>query len=282
MRAAGTAAAFSAPAGRVARGHGVRAFSVFQRPSDQGVDSSVLLRLFRVLHVLPRRTGAAEARSGLFDDILPDVCARRRAGGRIRGTGGAARVLRILRAASCAWESARSWFWSSITAILKAHLQNAAGNRLGSCWFALVVAIVASLFITAQGAGAEARLTVRNFYGVLRVIDGRPDRPRTSVRRQGQARQSLDDDARYRRLMNGTINHGLEFLAPSRAALADNLLRRGLGNRRGARAARRRGPLRVGVIGLGAGTIAAYGRPGDRYTFYEINPLDVRIAQSGI
>jgi spermidine synthase len=35
----------------------------------------------------------------------------------------------------------------------------------------------------------------------------------------------------------------------------------------------------VGVIGLGAGTIAAYGRAGDRYTFYEINPLDIQIAR---
>jgi len=31
-------------------------------------------------------------------------------------------------------------------------------------------------------------------------------------------------------------------------------------------------------VGLGAGTIAAYGRPGDQYSFYEINPLDVQIA----
>jgi len=33
----------------------------------------------------------------------------------------------------------------------------------------------------------------------------------------------------------------------------------------------------VGVIGLGVGTIAAYGRPEDEYTFYEINPLVVQI-----
>ena len=39
------------------------------------------------------------------------------------------------------------------------------------------------------------------------------------------------------------------------------------------------GPLRVGVIGLGIGTIAAYGRPGDVYRFYEINPLVPKIAQ---
>ena len=38
------------------------------------------------------------------------------------------------------------------------------------------------------------------------------------------------------------------------------------------------GPLRVGTIGLGAGTIAAYGTPGDRYTFYELNPLVLEVA----
>jgi hypothetical protein len=33
------------------------------------------------------------------------------------------------------------------------------------------------------------------------------------------------------------------------------------------------------VIGLGAGALAAYSRPGDRYTFYEIDPVVVRIAE---
>ena len=37
-------------------------------------------------------------------------------------------------------------------------------------------------------------------------------------------------------------------------------------------------PRRIGVIGLGAGTIAAYGRPGDRIRFYEINPAVAPIA----
>jgi SAM-dependent methyltransferase len=36
---------------------------------------------------------------------------------------------------------------------------------------------------------------------------------------------------------------------------------------------------RVGVIGLGAGTIAAYGRPGDYYRFYDINPQVIEIAR---
>ena len=36
--------------------------------------------------------------------------------------------------------------------------------------------------------------------------------------------------------------------------------------------------MRVGVVGLGTGTLAAYGRPGDVYRFYEINPQVVDIA----
>jgi spermidine synthase len=36
---------------------------------------------------------------------------------------------------------------------------------------------------------------------------------------------------------------------------------------------------RVGVIGLGTGTLAAYGNPGDFFRFYEINPLDEPLAR---
>ncbi|MCZ6617753.1 MAG: fused MFS/spermidine synthase, partial [Gammaproteobacteria bacterium] len=39
------------------------------------------------------------------------------------------------------------------------------------------------------------------------------------------------------------------------------------------------GQLRVGLIGLGIGTIAAYGRPGDTFRFYEINPQTEQIAR---
>jgi spermidine synthase len=41
-----------------------------------------------------------------------------------------------------------------------------------------------------------------------------------------------------------------------------------------------RGPVRMGVIGLGTGTMAAWGRPGDVIRFYEINPLVFKIAQT--
>ena len=38
------------------------------------------------------------------------------------------------------------------------------------------------------------------------------------------------------------------------------------------------GNLRIGIVGLGVGTIAAYGKPGDILRFYEINPDVIRIA----
>ena len=37
--------------------------------------------------------------------------------------------------------------------------------------------------------------------------------------------------------------------------------------------------VRVGIIGLGAGTLATYGRPGDRFTFFEIDSAVVKIAR---
>src|SRR5207249_3720626 len=44
--------------------------------------------------------------------------------------------------------------------------------------------------------------------------------------------------------------------------------------------ARERGPLHVGVVGLGAGTLAAYGRTGDVFRFYDINSGVVELARS--
>ncbi len=140
---------------------------------------------------------------------------------------------------------------------------------------ALVIAVVASLFTTAKEQSEDSRLSVRNFYGVLRVVDGVV--PNVIVVKDGAA-EPLDVDARYRRLMNGTIDHGLQFLAPNRQRWPTTYYGPDSGIGVALRAAADGSVLRLGVIGLGAGTIAAYGQPGDQYSFYEINPLDVQIA----
>jgi spermidine synthase len=140
----------------------------------------------------------------------------------------------------------------------------------------LAAVVVVSLFVTARTQAAGTKRMVRNFYGVLKVTEEVV--PSVAVLKDG-ARAPADEDMRVRRLTNGTISHGLEFLSAARRDQPTTYYGEssGIGVALGAKA--EHGALRVGVIGLGVGTIAAYGRAGDKYTFYEINPLDVRIAQ---
>jgi len=122
----------------------------------------------------------------------------------------------------------------------------------------------------------NARLMVRNFYGVLRVLDqGGP----SAVIIEEQAPRIADDDPRYRKLMNGAIDHGLQFLAPNRRREPTSYYAPTSGAGLAIQAAEQAGPLHVGVVGLGVGTLAAYGRAGDRYSFYEINPLVIKLAR---
>ena len=101
----------------------------------------------------------------------------------------------------------------------------------------------------------------RNFYGALRV----------------------DDFFKYgghlRRLNHGTITHGAQFLLPEWRHRPTTYYARNSGIGLTWYALAPGGPLKMGVVGLGAGTLAAYGRAGDTLRFYEINPLVVRIAR---
>ena len=125
--------------------------------------------------------------------------------------------------------------------------------------------VVLAVYLGKQTRDAEsgARLLVRNFYGALKVKDSGP---------------ATDLDA-TRSLTHGTINHGEQFLNPARRDLPTTYYGPHTGIGVAIRAKQQSGKaLRVGVIGLGTGTIAAYGRLGDYYRYYEINPLVLGIA----
>jgi hypothetical protein len=151
--------------------------------------------------------------------------------------------------------------------------------RWQPAWLVLVglaAVLIGSLFVTARNQAMQTRLIARNFYGVLRVYD--EVAPNAVVFKVG-AGKPADEDMRYRKLMNGTIDHGLQFLAPDKRREPTTYFGEQSGVGIAFRAAEvQRTALRVGVIGLGAGTLAAYARVGDHYTFYEINPLVVKIA----
>ena len=105
----------------------------------------------------------------------------------------------------------------------------------------------------------------RNYYGVLRVKEGQTD--------------PADPDTRYRSLVHGGILHGEQFLSPRyrHAATTYYQVSSGIGRTLLANMDR---PIRVGVIGLGAGTLATYAKEGDTYRFYDINPAVERIART--
>ncbi len=108
----------------------------------------------------------------------------------------------------------------------------------------------------------RAHSLVRNFYGALRVQD------------------STDVKLRIRELSHGTIIHGIQILDPRLRHLATTYYGRNSGIGLTWQALEKQGPLRMGIIGLGAGTLAAYGRSGDTLRFYDINPLVVDIAKN--
>lgn len=139
----------------------------------------------------------------------------------------------------------------------------------------LAFALLAGLFLNASGQAAGTRIMVRNFYGVLRVRDQKMQTERENI----DADRQMPRIVAYRRLMNGTITHGLQFLSPDLRDQPTTYYSRDSGVGIVLRELGKRGPLRVGAIGLGAGTIAAYGRRGDEFTFYEINPLVLQLAK---
>jgi len=112
-------------------------------------------------------------------------------------------------------------------------------------------------------------VVVRNFYGVLSVAEPAENDPAW----------------RTRSLSHGPILHGFQFLDPAKARYPTSYYGRlsGIGlallnhPKRRAEVAEDR-HLRIGVVGLGVGTIATYGEPGDTIRFYEINPEVYRLA----
>lgn len=121
-----------------------------------------------------------------------------------------------------------------------------------------VVAVLA-FAVSTQYQGERRVARSRNFYGALEIRD------------VGEGETAM------RTLYSGRTIHGLEFLSPARRRTATTYYggHSGVGMvLEGSRIANRR----VAIVGLGAGTLATYGRRGDIFRFYEINPAVVRAA----
>ncbi len=140
-----------------------------------------------------------------------------------------------------------------------------AGGKPRWIWGCVLLAVFGGLqtFGAAQGTGGPGELAItRNFYGVLRIVETDTDKP----------------DHAMHRMVHGRIVHGMQFTEPTKR----NIPTAYYGEHSGVGLLLNRpelaGPRKVGMVGLGVGTLAAYGRPGDVFRFYEINPDVIRLA----
>ena len=120
--------------------------------------------------------------------------------------------------------------------------------------FGGVTSIVAG--VTSVQPGLENR---RNFYGILRVSE------------------RTDQNGRLRQLTHGRIQHGFEYLDDAKRDRPTSYYGPNSGVAIALEALPE--PRRVAIVGLGAGTLAAWGRRGDSFRFYEINPAVEAIAE---
>lgn len=151
-----------------------------------------------------------------------------------------------------------AWIWIAriYAARLRAHRNLAAG-------LVVLAGVAFSFMLAFLGSGSNWLGSARNFYGVVGVAE-----------RGGGGEQEVRD------LIHGRILHGRQFEhepnrhKPTTYFGEESGVGRAIGYFGG------REDLRVGVVGLGIGTIAAYGRaPTQSFRFYEINPEVVRMSR---
>jgi SAM-dependent methyltransferase len=127
------------------------------------------------------------------------------------------------------------------------------------------VLVAVALLVASQikDYGANATLAVRDFYGAFRVIS------------------TPAGEGTLHELRHGRILHGDQFVEPAeKRAIPLTYYSSASGLGIVLNALRPETKRRIGMVGLGAGTLAAYGKVGDVIRFYEIDPLVVRIAKT--
>lgn len=128
----------------------------------------------------------------------------------------------------------------------------------------LLVGMVYAIYMNIYNPKKEIIAQYRNPYGVIKVFDSRSSDPFS-----------------YRAIMHGMVVHGFQFKDPTKAKQATTYY----GNYSGIGVAfnflrEHQRSLNVGIVGLGCGVLAAYGKKGDNFSFYEIDPDVENVAKN--
>lgn len=142
------------------------------------------------------------------------------------------------------------------------------GGKPIVAWAFIILLLLFFTFQIQRGVkihSSNALLLRRNFYGVLAVEALSP-------------KQDPRLESRALALMNGTIKHGTQYLDPKKSDQPTEYYTRDTGLGMAMDYFSKREGKRVGMLGLGVGTIAAYSSKGDVFKAYEINPDVIQLA----
>jgi hypothetical protein len=136
--------------------------------------------------------------------------------------------------------------------------------RMGGWVMAICVAVGAVFVVQWNDRNSERILSAtRNFYGTLKVFDYYPD----------------DPEDHYHLLLHGATTHGIQFVDPKKSVLPTTYYADSSGVGRGLNSLPE-APRRIGLVGLGTGSLAVYARKDDYLRIYEINPAVEKLARS--
>jgi len=151
----------------------------------------------------------------------------------------------------------------SATVVLAALLGTTLGmtpnwrTSLGVLGGAMSMALVWASVSYHQAKSEGVTWKARNFYGSLKMYEY----------------------GGYRRMLHGQIIHGQQYVSDDLRRRPTTYFTPASGVGLAMLAKGEKAPLHVGVLGLGVGTLVAYGRAGDVYRLYEIDPLVIELAQ---
>ncbi len=135
-----------------------------------------------------------------------------------------------------------------------------------TAWSLALLAALISWFVvgTALQSAPGTVASRRGFFGEITVVDHPASDPRANTRL----------------LAHGNTTHGIQLTHPDYRAYPTSYYSAESGIGRVLARANQHSGRRIGVVGLGTGTIASYGMPGDHFVFYEIDPNMIELAQA--
>jgi hypothetical protein len=131
-----------------------------------------------------------------------------------------------------------------------------------ACLFAGLIGLSVALWLQAYKAGKDSIFAMRNFYGSLAIFEYNKG----------------DPESHYLLLQHGRITHGLQYVSSANPRRPTSYYCTNSGVALAWNALPADAPKRLGVVGLGTGTLSAFGDKGDYVRIYEINPAVTNIA----